>query len=194
MPDPDPIAQFAEWLADAAAAGIDQPQAMALATVSADGRPSARMVLLRGADQLGFRFHTNRESRKGSQLAANPEAALLFHWPALGRQVRVEGSVSWLPDAESDAYFAGRPRDSQLGAWASEQSRPLASRAALLEQLDETRRRFAGHDVPRPPHWGGFLLDPRTIEFWRHGDHRLHERLLYSRDAAGGWNRRLLAP
>ncbi len=194
MPDPDPIAQFAEWLAEAAAAGIDQPEAMALATASADGSPSARMVLLRGADQRGFRFHTNRESRKGDQLAANPHAALLSYWAELGRQVRIEGSVSQLPDAESDDYFAGRPRESQLGAWASEQSRTLPSRPALLQQLDEARRRFDGRDVPRPPHWGGYLLAPRTIEFWRHGDHRLHERRLYGRDAGGAWSSRLLAP
>jgi pyridoxamine 5'-phosphate oxidase len=190
----DPIGLFLEWLSAAEAHGIDQPDAMTLATASADGRPSARVVLLRGADREGFRFYTNRGSRKGDELAANPHAALLFHWQPLGRQVRVEGPVSPLPDADSDHYFATRPYESRLGAWASDQSQVIESRAALLARFEEAQRRFADGDVPRPPHWGGYLLAPVAIEFWQHGDHRLHERRRYARSLDGGWTSQLLAP
>jgi pyridoxamine 5'-phosphate oxidase len=193
MTDADPIALFLEWLAAADADGIEQPEAMALATATPDGRPSARMVLLRGADRHGFRFFSNRDSRKGGELAGNPVAALLFHWQAIGRQVRIEGAVSRLADAESDAYFATRPRDSQLSAWASDQSRPVESRDELLGRLEEARSRFAGGEVPRPPYWGGYLLEPHSIEFWQHGPHRLHDRRLYTL-SGGGWSSRLLAP
>ena len=193
MPDADPIALFLEWLAAAEAHGIEQPEAMALATAGPDGRPSARMVLLRGADRHGFRFFSNRDSRKGGELAENPVAALLFHWQPIGRQVRIEGAVSRLADAESDAYFASRPRDSQLSAWASEQSRQVESRDELLGRLDEARKRFAGGAVPRPPYWGGYLLAPHAIEFWQHGPHRLHDRRLYTL-SGGAWSSRLLAP
>jgi pyridoxamine 5'-phosphate oxidase len=193
MPDADPIALFLEWLAAAGAHGIEQPEAMALATATPDGRPSARMVLLRGADQLGFRFFSNRESRKGGELDENPAAALLFHWQPIDRQVRIEGAVSRLADPESDAYFASRPGDSQLSAWASDQSRPVESRDELLRRLEEARTRFAGGEVSRPPYWGGYLLAPRSIEFWQHGPHRLHDRRLYTLSGAG-WTSRLLAP
>lgn len=165
MLDADPIKLFVEWMAAAEAYGIEQPEAMVLATAAPGGRPSARMVLLRGADQHGFRFFSNRESRKGGELAQNPVAALLFYWQPMGRQVRIEGAVSELADSESDAYFASRARDSRLSAWASDQSRPLASRDQLLRRLEQERTRFAGDEVPRPPHWGGYLLAPRSIEF-----------------------------
>jgi pyridoxamine 5'-phosphate oxidase len=190
----DPIALFLEWLAAAEAHGIDQPDAMTLATASADGLPSARMVLLRGADREGFRFYTNRHSRKGDELAANPHAALLFHWQPLGRQVRVEGRISLLPDADSDHYFATRPYESRLGAWASDQSPVIESRAVLLARFEEAQRRFADGAVPRPPHWGGYLLAPVAIEFWQHGDHRLHDRRRYTCALDGGWTSQLLAP
>ncbi|MDX6522045.1 MAG: pyridoxamine 5-phosphate oxidase [Gaiellales bacterium] len=193
MPDADPIALFLEWLAAAEAHGIEQPEAMALATATPDGRPSARMVLLRGADRHGFRFFSNHDSRKGGELAGNPVAALLFHWQSIGRQVRIEGAVSRLADAESDAYFASRPRDSRLSAWASDQSRPVESRDELLGRLEKARTRFAGDEVPRPPYWGGYLLEPCSIEFWQHGPHRLHDRRLYTL-SGGGWSSRLLAP
>ena len=189
--DPIPLAQ--RWLDEAAAAAVGQPEAMALATAGADCRPSVRMVLMRGLDAAGFRFYTNRESRKGDDLRANPRAALVFHWDALGRQLRAEGPVSELPDAESDAYFAGRPLESRLGAWASDQSRPLASRESLVERFDEAGRRFASGDVPRPPYWGGYLLAPETIEFWEHGEYRLHHRRLFTR-GPDGWREELLAP
>jgi pyridoxamine 5'-phosphate oxidase len=189
----DPIARFREALARAAAAAPFDATAAALATADAAGRPSVRVVLVKRADARGFVFHTNRESRKGRELAANPRAALCFHWPAIEEQVRVEGAVETLPDAESDAYFAARPRASQLGAWASRQSAELPDREALERAVREVERRFAGAEVPRPPFWGGSLLRPARIEFWRSRESRLHERVLYVRDA-GGWTTRLLAP
>jgi pyridoxamine 5'-phosphate oxidase len=191
--DTDPIALAQRWLDEAVAAAMPQPEAMALATADAAGRPSLRMVLMRGLDQHGFRFYTNRESRKGDDLAANPHAALVFHWEPLGRQLRAEGGVRPLAEAESDAYFAARPRESQLGAWASDQSRPLASEQELLDRFAEAGRRFGDGPVPRPPHWGGYLLAPASIEFWQHGRHRLHQRRRFSRDATG-WREQLLAP
>jgi pyridoxamine 5'-phosphate oxidase len=191
--DTDPIALAQRWLDEAVAAAMPQPGAMALATADAAGRPSLRMVLMRGLDQHGFRFYTNRESRKGDDLAANPHAALVFHWEPLGRQLRAEGGVRPLAEAESDAYFAARPRESQLGAWASDQSRPLASEQELLDRFAEAGRRFGDGPVPRPPHWGGYLLAPASIEFWQHGRHRLHQRRRFSRDATG-WREQLLAP
>ena len=193
MTAPDPIAMASQWLDEAAAAGLAQPEAMALATADPAGRPSVRMVLMRGLDQAGFRFYSNRQSRKGAELATNPRAALAFHWEPLGRQLRTEGPVTELSDAESDAYFAGRPLESRLGAWASDQSRPLASHEALLERFADAARRFADGEVPRPPHWGGYLLAPDAIEFWEHGAHRLHRRRLFTREA-GGWRQQLLAP
>ena len=165
-----------------AARGVDVPEAMALATATPDGRPSARMVLLKEADERGFAFFTNRESRKGGELAANPRAALLFHWRPLGRQVRVEGRVEPISDEESEAYFDTRPLPSRLAAWASPQSRPLTDRAELERLYAEAAARFPGEQVPLPPHWGGYRVVPDAYEFWQHGDDRLHDRIRYERD------------
>jgi pyridoxamine 5'-phosphate oxidase len=189
----DPIEQFRRWLDDADAAGVPLPNAMALATADADGQPSVRHVLLRGLDARGFAFYTHRTSRKGTELAANPRAALVFLWKELDRQVSVRGRVELVPDDESDAYFASRPRDAQLGAWASPQSRPLEDRAALDARLDEALRRFAAGDVPRPPHWGGYLVRHEEIEFWQGQVGRLHDRFLYCR-YGDGWRIERLGP
>jgi pyridoxamine 5'-phosphate oxidase len=190
--DRDPLRQFERWFDEAESGGVDVPEAMALATATLDGRPSARMVLLKGADERGFAFYTNYESRKGGELASNPRAALLFHWRPLGRQVRVEGRVERVPADESEAYFRTRPLGSRLAAWASPQSRPLADRAELERLYADAQERF-GEDVPLPPDWGGFRLVPDAYEFWEHGDDRLHDRVRYERDAAG-WSRTRLAP
>lgn len=189
----DPHALFETWMADAKASEPNDPNAMALATVGADGMPSLRMVLLKGHDAWGFVFYTNRESRKAGELAADPQAALLFHWKSLRRQVRIEGPVSLVSDAESDAYFASRSRDSQLGAWASDQSRALDSRATFEARFEAMQARFAGGAVPRPPHWGGYRVSPIRIEFWQDRAHRLHERRLFTRDGEG-WREGLLYP
>ena len=192
--DPDPLVQFRAWFDAAAAAGIRVPEAMALATARPDGSPSVRMVLLKDAGPRGFAFYTNLLSRKGRELEANPRAALLFHWDALGRQVRVEGTVERLPEDEGAAYFATRPRGSQLAAWASSQSEPLAGREALEHAVGRLTERFAGADVPLPPHWGGYVLAPARYEFWQHRDDRLHDRVAYEHDGARGWRRTRLAP
>jgi pyridoxamine 5'-phosphate oxidase len=189
----DPFDLFRAWFAEARAAEPNDPEAMALATADADGRPSVRMVLLKGVDDRGFVFYTNREGRKAAELAANPHAALLFHWKSLRRQVRIEGAVSLASDAESDAYFASRSRDSQLGAWASDQSRPLDARETFERRFEEMRARFDGGPVPRPPHWGGYRVTPERIEFWLDRAHRLHERRLFVRDG-DGWSEGLLYP
>ena len=189
----DPHAIFEEWLAEARLAEPNDPTAMALATADADGRPSVRMVLMKGHDERGFVFYTNLDSRKGGELAANPRAALLFHWKSLRRQVRVEGAVGPVSEVEADAYFATRSRDSQLGAWASDQSRPLDVRATFEARYAETRRRFEGVAVPRPPRWSGWRVAPERIEFWTDRDHRLHERRLFTR-AGEGWSEGLLYP
>ena len=190
--DPDPLRQFERWFEDAAGA-VDVPETMALATAAPDGRPSVRMVLLKAADERGFAFFTNYESRKGRELAENPRAALLFHWrEPLGRQVRVEGGVERVDVAESRAYFGTRPLASRVAAWASPQSRPLADRAELERLYADAAERF-GEDVPLPPNWGGLRLVPDAYEFWQHGDDRLHDRVRYERDAAG-WSRARLAP
>ena len=189
----DPFSLFDSWLAEARGAEINDPEAMALATADADGRPSVRMVLLKGHGPDGFTFYTNSESAKGQQLAANPRAALIFHWKPLRRQVRVEGPVESVSDAEADAYFASRGRDSQLGAWASDQSRPLDNRDHFEARFEEMKRRFDGQDVSRPPHWGGYRIVPRRIEFWSDRPHRLHERRLFTLDD-GGWSEGLLYP
>ena len=190
----DPHALFEEWLAEAVIGEPNDPTAMTLATADPDGRPSARMVLLKGHDKRGFVFYTNSQSRKGDELAANPRAALLFHWKSLRRQVRIEGAVLPVSDAEADAYFASRSRDSQLGAWASDQSRPLANRALFEARFDATKADHEGRDVPRPPHWRGYRLVPERIEYWTDRPHRLHERRLFTLGPDGGWTEGLLYP
>ena len=190
--DPDPLRQFERWFAAAGEAGVEVPEAMALATATPEGRPSARMVLLKQADESGFAFHTSYESRKGVELAENPHAALLFHWRAQGRQIRVEGSVERVSPEESEAYFRTRPHGSRVAAWASPQSRPLSDRGELERLYADALARH-GDDPQLPPHWGGFRLVPDAYEFWEHGDDRLHDRVRYERDTAG-WSKTRLAP
>lgn len=190
--DPDPLRQFELWFAAARDAGLPAPEAMALATATPEGAPSVRMVLLKGADERGFAFHTNYDSRKGRELTENPSAALLFHWQPLGRQVRIEGPVERLETVESGAYFHTRPLGSRLAAWASPQSRPLADRAELDRLYASAAERF-GAEVPLPPHWGGFRLLPTAYEFWQHGADRLHDRIRYERED-DGWSQTRLAP
>jgi pyridoxamine 5'-phosphate oxidase len=192
-PMTDPFALFDAWFAEAQASEPNDPNAMALATADARGAPSVRMVLLKGHGPDGFVFYTNREGRKAADLAANPQAALLFHWKSLRRQVRVEGPVGLATDVESDAYFASRSRDSQLGAWASDQSRPLDDRTTFEARFAEMQRRFEGRDVPRPPHWGGYRVTPEVVEFWQDRAHRLHERRVFTR-ADSGWTEGMLYP
>ena len=189
----DPFSLFDEWLAEARTKELNDPEAMALATTNTAGHPSVRMVLLKGHGPAGFVFYTNDDSRKGGELAANPRAALLFHWKSLRRQVRVEGAVERVPDTDADAYFASRARDSQLGAWASDQSRPLDARETFEQRFTEMSARFQGRDVPRPRHWGGYRVVPAQIEFWSDRPHRLHERRLFVRERTK-WTERLLYP
>jgi pyridoxamine 5'-phosphate oxidase len=200
MNAPDPYAQalatFATLFEEAAVAGEPDRTAMTVATATLDARPSARTVLLKAFDTRGFVFYTHLDGRKGRELQANPHAALLFHWPRVrdGVQVRVEGAVETVADAEADAYFASRPRGSQLGAWASKQSETLASRAEFDERLARAEAEFEGRDVPRPPRWSGLRVRPERIEFWYGAQYRLHERHLYERDRAGAWQVRMLFP
>jgi pyridoxamine 5'-phosphate oxidase len=189
----DPFTLFDEWFAEARAGEPNEPEAMALATAGADGQPSVRMVLLKAHGPAGFTFYTHEQSAKGEDLAENPRAALLFHWKSLCRQVRIEGRIERASDAEADAYFATRGRDSQLGAWASDQSRPLESRATFERRFDEVKQRFAGQDVPRPATWGGYRVVPDRIELWTAREHRLHERRLFAR-SGDGWSEGLLYP
>ena len=189
----DPLALFDDWFAQAQASEPNDPEAMVLATVSAHGKPSVRMVLLKRRDERGFTFHTNADSRKGAELAGNPSAALLFHWKSLRRQVRIEGRAERVSDAEADAYFATRSRGSRLSAWASDQSRPLESRAAFEARYAEAVRRFEGEDVHRPDYWTGFRVAPERIEFWSDREFRMHERRLFVR-CEGGWDESLLFP
>ena len=190
----DPHALFEEWLAEAQLSEPNDPTAMALATAGADGRPSVRMVLMKGHDERGFVFYTNRRSRKGGELAANPYAALLFHWKSLRRQVRVEGPVELVSEGDADAYFATRARDSQLGAWASDQSRPLDARETFEARYREMRARYEGGEVPRPSYWSGYRVVPERIEFWNDRAHRLHERRLFTRSDGDSWSEGLLYP
>jgi pyridoxamine 5'-phosphate oxidase len=189
----DPLAVFARWLGDAREHEPNDANAMALATAGADGAPDVRMVLLKGCDAAGFAFYSNRESAKGRQLAANPKAALLFHWKSLRRQVRVRGPVEELTAEEADAYFATRARDTRIGAWASDQSRPMESREVLEGRIAAFRERFEGAEPPRPPHWSAWRVVPAAIEFWRDRPFRLHDRLLFERDGEG-WRRTRLYP
>ena len=190
----DPHALFDAWFAEAKAGELNDPNAMALATVDTAGRPSVRMVLLKGHDARGFVFYTNQQSRKAGDIRANHHVALLFHWKSQRRQVRIEGPIDTVSDAEADAYFATRSRDSQLGAWASDQSRPLADRATFEAGFEAIKTRFEGGDVPRPPHWSGYRVAPERIELWQDRAHRLHERRLFTRTAEGGWTEGLLYP
>ncbi|TGX54800.1 pyridoxamine 5'-phosphate oxidase [Sphingomonas gei] len=189
----DPFQLFDSWFAEARVSEPNDSNAMALATVDAGGQPSVRMVLLKGHGPDGFVFYTNRGSRKAGDLIASPRAALLFHWKSLRRQIRIEGPVVQVTDAESDAYFASRSRDSQLGAWASEQSRPLDARATFEARYEDVRARFESGEMPRPPHWGGYRVRPERIEFWQDREHRLHERRLFQRQSEG-WSEGLLYP
>ncbi len=190
----DPYAHFEAWFAEAQQSEPNDPNAMAIATADADGLPNLRMVLLKGHDADGFVFYTNFESAKGRELLAHPKAAALFHWKSLRRQVRIRGPVSVVSDAEADAYFASRPRDSRIGAWASAQSRPLQGRFELEAQVAKFAAKYAIGDVPRPPHWSGFRIAPISIEFWADRPFRLHDRLVYRRQDDGGWATERLYP
>jgi pyridoxamine 5'-phosphate oxidase len=190
---PDPVAMFSRWYDEARSAGVHEPNAMVVATVDAEGRPSARLVLLKGVSEDGFAFYTNTRSRKGQDLAANPACSLLFPWHPLERQVRVDGTASPLPRDAVDAYFAVRPRASQIGAWASHQSRPVAGRDELEREYAVLEARFEGGDVPTPEEWGGYLVRPDSVEFWQGRPGRMHDRLVYRRDG-DGWRTERLAP
>lgn len=190
----DPFALFEAWFAEAKAAEINDPDAMALATADKEGDPSVRMVLLKGHGPEGFVFYTNEESNKGRDLAENPNAALLFHWKSLRRQVRIEGWVERVDDAEADAYFATRSRESQLGAWASDQSSPLPDRATFEDRYERMKLRFEGEQVPRPDNWGGYRVIPLVMEFWQDREHRLHERRVFLARDDGSWSEGLLYP
>lgn len=190
---PDPVAMFRRWYDEAHAAGVHEPNAMAVSTVDAEGRPSSRLVLLKGVTEEGFSFYTNTRSRKGLELAANPACALLFPWHPLERQVRVDGVAERLPQEEVDAYFAVRPRGSQIGAWASHQSRPVSGRDELAQEYAVLEERFEGVDVPTPEEWGGYLVRPEAVEFWQGRPGRMHDRLVYRR-GGDGWRTERLAP
>ena len=189
----DPFQLFDEWFSEARASEPNEPEAMAVATTGEDRRPSVRMVLLKAHGPEGFTFYTHEQSAKGQDLAENPQAALLFHWKTLCRQIRIEGLVERVSAAEADAYFASRVRDSQLGAWASDQSRPLDGRETFERRFEKAKQKFKGREVPRPATWGGYRLIPERIEFWTAREHRLHERQLFTR-AGDGWREGLLYP
>lgn len=193
-PPADPVQQCLAWLAEAEKLGLNNHNAMTLATADDGGRPSSRIVLLKGLDEHGAVFFTNRESRKGRDLAANPHASLLFFWDRPNRQIRIDGTVTDVSEAESDAYFATRDRGSQIGAWASRQSEPLASRVNLLSAVAKYGLKYAIGSVPRPPHWGGYRVSLERIEFWQGRDHRLHDRVVYTPDGDRGWKTQRLYP
>lgn len=194
-PPDDPFALFSEWFEEAKEKEMNDPNAVAVASVGEDGMPSLRMVLLKGFDDSGFVFYTNYESRKGRQILAHPKAAMLFHWKSLRRQVRIEGPVQEVSAEEADEYFASRPKQSQIGAWASAQSRPLESRFALEKRVAQFGAKYAARPVPRPPHWSGFRVQPVYLEFWKDGAFRLHDRLVYRREAPdGNWTTQRLYP
>jgi len=190
----NPFARFEEWMAEAWTHEPEDANAMTLATATPGGGPAARIVLLKGADSRGFVFYTNTQSRKGEELAANARAALLFHWKSLGRQVRIEGRIEPVTNAEADAYYATRPRISRLGAWASDQSRALSDRAELERRLAEYEAKYPGEDIPRPPHWSGYRVVPERFEFWQNMPYRLHDRTIYTKAAGGGWTIAKLYP
>jgi pyridoxamine 5'-phosphate oxidase len=190
----DPYAWFARWMAEAEASEPSDPNAMTVATVGTGGKPSTRTVLLKGVDPRGFVFYTNTHSRKGEELANNAATALLFYWKSLGRQIRIEGTIERVTPAEADAYYATRPRISRLGAWASDQSRPLADRSVLEGRLAEYEAKYPGEDIPRPPHWSGYRVLPERFEFWQNMPFRLHDRTIFDRTADGGWRRGKLFP
>jgi len=192
--DPNPIQQFEKWFQDAVDAEIDLPDAMTLATVTSDGRPSARMVLLRGFGEEGFRFYTDYDSPKGVDLCVNPQAALVFYWNQLDRQIRISGAVEKTSSEDSDAYFQGRPRDSQISAWASKQSKTIENRQLLEAAHKEFEEKFRDREVPRPPNWGGYLVRPEWIEFWQGRPNRLHDRLRYDLQAEGTWKITRISP
>jgi len=199
MPDPtlsvhDPFARFQEWMAEAETTEASEPNAMTVATATPDGIPSTRAVLLKGVDRRGFVFYTNMESRKGAELAGNPRIALLFHWKSLGRQVRIDGRAEPVTDAEADAYFASRPRISRLGAWASDQSRPLPDRTTLERRLADLEKQYPSDEIPRPRYWSGYRVIPHHFEFWQSMDFRLHDRTVYTRTTSGRWTMGKLYP
>lgn len=189
----DPLALFNDWFAQAERSESSDPNAMALATADADGHPSVRMVLMKSMDERGFVLYTNRESRKGVDLTVNPHAAICFYWKSLGRQVRAEGPVELVEDEEANTYYASRGRGSRLGAWASQQSRPLDKRSTLIGKVAALNEKYSGNDIPRPPYWGGYRLKPERIEFWHEGKDRLHTRIVYTRNGTA-WKREMLYP
>ena len=192
--NPDPIEQFRKWFDEALAADLHEPNAMTLATAAPDGRPSARVVLLKGYDERGFVFYTSYEGRKSWELEENPRCALVFYWSELERQIRIEGRARRVSEEESDAYYGSRPRGSRLSAWVSAQSRPVEDRGALEKRLWELEAEYEGREIPRPPFWGGYRVEPEAIEFWQGRENRLHDRLLYCRPSGGGWRMQRLQP
>jgi pyridoxamine 5'-phosphate oxidase len=192
--DPDPVEQFRKWFGEALAANLHEPNAMTLASATLDGRTSARVVLLKGYDERGFVFYTNYEARKSRELEENPRCTLVFYWGELERQVRIEGRAKHISGEESDEYYRSRPRGSRLSAWASAQSRPVEDRGILEKRLRELEAKYEGREIPRPPFWGGYRVEPGAVEFWQGRENRLHDRLLYSRLDSGGWRMERLQP